>query len=78
MPATRTQFASVKAPCGKVSGGEHFIDEDPDHEHLQLTDELFYDCGCRSIRHEYHDGGVSRRLVHHNGHVLTDELITES
>ena len=37
--------------------------------------ELFYDCGCRSIRHEYHDGNVSRNVVRHDGTVLEDELI---
>jgi hypothetical protein len=78
MPATKTLFPSEKAPCGKVVGGERFLDEDPDHEHCRVADELFYSCGCQVIRHEYHDGGVARKLVHHNGTVLQDELITES
>lgn len=26
-------------------------------------------------RHEYYDGSVSRKLVHHNGKVLVDELL---
>jgi hypothetical protein len=78
MPADKTEFASEKAPCGKLVAGERYLDEDPDHEHCRVTDETFYTCGCQSIRHEYHDGGVSRKLVHHDGTVLADELITES
>ncbi len=41
------------------------------------VDELFYDCGCRSIRRECHDGSVSRSVVRHDGTVLEDELIGE-
>ena len=26
-------------------------------------------------RHEYHDGSVSRKVVHHNGKILVDELL---
>jgi hypothetical protein len=40
-----------------------------------VTREVFYDCGCQSILHEYHDGTVSRRIVRHDGRVLTDERV---
>jgi hypothetical protein len=26
-------------------------------------------------RHQYHDGSVACRIVHHNGKVLTEELL---
>ena len=67
-------FESQQAPCGKVVGGQ--CHEDHDDEGLIIND-LFFACGCRTIRHEYHDGSLSQRIVHHNGHVLVDELIAE-
>ena len=48
---------------------------DQDDEAL-VTQELDYACGCRSIRHEYHDGSVSRKVIHHDGDVLVDELVS--
>jgi hypothetical protein len=74
MAATTTGFKSEQAPCGRVVDGEHYQDRD---EEGLLTDELHYACGCRSIRHEYHDGSVSRKVVRHNGKVLVDELVAE-
>ncbi len=64
---------SQKAPCGKTVDGESYEDRD---EQALLTEELCYACGCLVIRHEYHDGSVSRKVVHHNGKVLVDELIS--
>jgi len=49
--------------------------EDQDDETL-LTRGLDYTCGCRSIRHEYHDGTVSQRIVRHDGTVLVDEILS--
>ena len=71
MPATSSSFKSHQAPCGRIVDGETF--EDLDQETL-LTEEQDYACGCRSIRHEYHDGTVSRRVVRHDGTVLVDEM----
>ncbi len=62
-----------EAPCGRIVDGEEYRDED---EQALVTDEIFYACGCWSIRHEYHDGSVSRKVVHHSGKVLVDELLT--
>ena len=45
---------------------------DTDDECL-LTDEVFFDCGCQIIRHEYHDGTISCREVRHNGRVVVDK-----
>ena len=50
--------------------------EERDDEGLVISD-IYYACGCRSIRHEYHDGTVCRRVVRHDGTVLVDELISE-
>ncbi|MGH7752161.1 MAG: hypothetical protein ACREN5_05050 [Gemmatimonadales bacterium] len=74
MPTTRTRCTSEQAPCGRTVGGERYQDQD---DQCLVADELFYACGCRSIRHEYHDGSVSRKVVHHDGTVLVDELIAE-
>jgi hypothetical protein len=68
-----TRFESQHAPCGQNVTGESYQDRD---EEVLLTQELRYACGCRSIRHEFHDGAVSSRVVHHNGTVLVDELLS--
>jgi membrane-bound inhibitor of C-type lysozyme len=70
MSATNTIFKSERAPCGQVVDGEHY--QDLDDEAL-VTDHLRYACGCRSIRHEYHDGSISCKVIRHDGKVLTDE-----
>ena len=71
MVLTNTIFTSQRAPCGQVVDGESYRDQD---EEVVVTEELDYSCGCRSIRHEYHDGSVSCKMIHHNGTVLVDEL----
>jgi membrane-bound inhibitor of C-type lysozyme len=73
MPATNTQFKGQQAPCGRIVDGETYEDQD---QETVLTRELDYSCGCRSIRHEYHDGAVSRKIVRHDGTVLVDELLS--
>jgi len=75
MSTTRTGFTREQAPCGQVVDGERCQDHDGE---LLLTDELFYACGCRSVRLEYHDGGVSTRVIRHDGTVLVDELTAGS
>jgi len=71
MPCTTTSVTSQKAPCGKIVDGESYEDQD---EEVLVTCEVDYACGCKSIRHEYHDGSVGRKVIHHNGRVLVDEL----
>jgi len=73
MAATKTSFVGQKAPCGRIVDGESYQDRDED---ALLTEEMDYACGCRMIRHEYHDGSVSRKVVRHDGHVLIDELLS--
>ena len=36
-------------------------------------DDRKYSCGCREIRHVYHDGCVRIRTIRHDGKVLRDE-----
>jgi hypothetical protein len=69
--------ATVKhqpAPCGQLVDAERC--DDRDDEGFVVSD-IYYACGCRSIRHEYHDGSLCRRIVRHDGVVLIDELIAE-
>ncbi len=72
MSTATTQFTNEKALFGQVVDGERFRDW---NDECVLSDELFYDCGCRSIRHEYHDGSVSRSAVRHDGSAPDEELI---
>ena len=53
--------------------GQSFEDHDED---VVVTREVEYMCGCLSIQHEYHDGTISRKIVHHDGRVLVDELLS--
>jgi hypothetical protein len=68
---TKVGFRSQNAPCGQVVDGETYQDQD---EEVLVTHELDFACGCRTIRHEYYDSSVSRKVIHHNGTVLVDEL----
>lgn len=68
--ATRTQFTSEIAPCGKTAAGELYRDRDDDG---LLVEHLYYSCGCKSLLDEFHDGSTHRRVVHHNGLVIADE-----
>ncbi len=74
MTITNTAFHDEKAPCGRIIDGERHQDRD---EECLVTDELFVACGCLIIRHEYHDGTVSRRVVRHDGKVVVDRINSE-
>ncbi len=65
-------FKSQRAPCGKTVDGKRYEDRD---EEVMVTEQQCYACGCVVTRHEYHDGSVSRKVVHHNGKILVDELL---
>ena len=73
MVLTNVGFRSQQAPCGQIVDGATYQDQD---EEAVVTEELDFACGCRTIRHEYHDGSVSRKVVRHDGTVLVDELLT--
>jgi len=70
MVATTTHFAQQKAPCGKMHDGDRHIEGDDDGLSF---DDLKYSCGCREIRHVYHDGSTRIRTIRHDGKVLKDE-----
>jgi hypothetical protein len=72
MVLTNVGFRSQQAPCGQIVDGETHLDQD---EEAIVTEELDFACGCRMIRHEYHDGGVSRKVIRHDGRVLVDEML---
>jgi hypothetical protein len=74
MTATTTAFKGERAPCGRIVDGEHYQDGD---EECLVTEQWYYGCGCRSTRHEYHDGSVCRKVVRHDGTVLADEFLAE-
>jgi hypothetical protein len=67
MVGTRTQFSGEQAPCGRVVAGEHYREEDD--QGLVIYDQ-YYDCGCRQIRHEYHDGSVRTTATRHDRHKI--------
>ncbi len=73
MTVTRHHFTSLQAPCGQIVDADDY--EDRDDEAL-LTQETDYQCGCICIQHQYHDGSVACKIVHHNGTVLKEELLT--
>ena len=73
MPLSQASFTSQQAPCGQIVDGESFQDQD---DEVMVTEERDYLCGCRTIRHEYHDGSVSSKVVRHDGTVLVDELLS--
>jgi hypothetical protein len=52
--------------------------EDLDDDDTHVTEALSYSCGCRSIRHEYHDGSVSNKVIRHDGKVLVDEFLSSA
>ena len=68
--ATTTSFTSEDAPCGRVVDGARYRDEDDDGLRVE---HVHYACGCQVSRDEFHDGSVTRRVVHHNGRVLVHE-----
>jgi hypothetical protein len=71
MVGNRTRFTRQQAPCGKFVDGDHI--EDRDDEGLVVYGE-YYECGCRQIRHEYHDGSVATRAIRHDGHKVKEQL----
>jgi hypothetical protein len=70
MVATTTHFTKQKAPCGHTADGDHHVEADDDG---LIYDDLKYSCGCREIRHIYHDGSTRIRTTRHDGKVLSDE-----
>jgi hypothetical protein len=74
MVAVTTPMPRCRAPCGQIVDAEHY---EEDEDGFRLSDNLYYACGCRSIVHEYADGSVQRKVIHHDGTVLVDDLVAE-
>jgi hypothetical protein len=70
MTAIITAFEATRAPCGRQKGGTRSVTED--HSGL-VTEESSYECGCRTMREEFHDGSVHHMVVNHRGKVLLEE-----
>ncbi|GAA2361525.1 hypothetical protein [Nonomuraea africana] len=71
MTGTRTPFAPEIAPCGRQCGGERFVEDDG---YGLLIRDQYFDCGCRRIRHEYHDGSIHLTAVRHDGKPVRDQV----
>lgn len=71
MVGTKVPFTAQQAPCGRTVDGAHYLDDDGDG--LVIRDE-YYSCGCRSIRHEFHDGSIQVRSIRHDGKPVKGEL----
>jgi hypothetical protein len=71
MVGMRSQFTSELAPCGRTVDGEHYRDED--EQGLVIYDQI-YACGCRRIRHEYHDGSIDTKSIRHDGKRVRDDF----
>jgi len=69
---TSGRFRDRKAPCGRRTDVEEYEDHESE---LLLSHMSLYGCGCRTLRHEYHDGAVSRMTTRHDGVVLVEELL---
>jgi len=70
MDSTLTHFTKQRAPCGRTVDGDHHVEGDDDGF---AYDDVKYACGCREIRHVYHDGTTRFRTIRHDGKVLKDE-----
>jgi len=70
MTGILTHFSQERAPCGRLVDGDRSKDDDT--EGLKF-DDVHWACGCRTIRHEFHDGSVRLRTIRHDGKVLMDE-----
>jgi hypothetical protein len=67
---TKIRFTAERAPCGKFRDGLRH--QELDDYGLAIKD-VTYDCGCRRVHHEFHDGSTRIRVVRHDGRVLSDE-----
>jgi hypothetical protein len=71
--STKHRFPAAPAPSGQSLEGERFVTED---QQGLVTEEVRFDCGCRTTREEFHDGSVHRMVVsHRHNKVLVDEEI---
>jgi hypothetical protein len=74
MLTSTSSMQRSRAPCGQTVDAEHHQEREEDH---QVADVWYYACGCRTVVHEYDDGSIQHKVIHHNGDVLEDELLAE-
>ncbi|MBT2506467.1 MULTISPECIES: hypothetical protein [Streptomyces] len=70
MVGNTIDFTEERAPCGRIVDGLRYQEDDTAG---LVIDEVTYACGCRRVRHEFHDGSVRIRTVRHDGTVVHDE-----
>ncbi|TCO44602.1 hypothetical protein EV646_110317 [Kribbella antiqua] len=70
MTGTRTHLTGERAPCGRMGDADR--SQEDDFEGFRL-DDMHFACGCRQMRHEFHDGSLRIRTVRHDGKILLDE-----
>ena len=68
---TKIHFMAERAPCGKIVPGDHY--EDTDGHGLVLRGE-YYQCGCRRMYQEYHDGSLEIDVIRHDGKAPKPEV----
>lgn len=54
--------------------GEHYETRD---DRGLASDQMLYDCGCRTSREEYLDGSAEYVVVRHDGKLLNHETASE-
>jgi hypothetical protein len=74
MTTTSTKVQRCRAPCGQVVDAEHYQEEE---EGCHVADNWHFACGCRTITHEFTDGSIQHKEIHHNHTVLVDDLDAE-
>jgi len=74
MSTTTTMIRQCRAPCGQVVDAEHYQEEE---EGCHVADNWYYTCGCRIVIHEFTDGSIQHKVIHHDGKTLADELDAE-
>lgn len=70
MVDTRIRFTAERAPCGKFRDGLRHRELD---DYGLIINNVTYDCGCRRLHNEFHDGSTRITTVRHDGRVLSDE-----
>ena len=67
MTGTKTHLDAETAPCGRVVEGDRTREGDADG---LVIEKVIYTCGCQRTHHEFHDGSVRVRVIHHGGRVI--------
>ena len=67
MTGTRSHLDAETAPCGRLVEGDRTREGDADG---LVIETVIYTCGCRRTHHEFHDGSVRVRVIHHGGRVI--------